>query len=187
MVLPELPLQATQYRPDRSFDPTDVDITEMDHHLIDSCFDLAEIALMDGNPPVGAYIYSSRLGKSWGAKTVDKTVRRLMGHGELRAYDGVADLLGDDLSDCTLYTTAEPCVTCTAPYAEGKIGRIIFSAPRSDIYAVSGLMRPRKINMHEILVDGHTDTIVTSGLGSERALGLFATWGELQRQGKVKI
>jgi tRNA(Arg) A34 adenosine deaminase TadA len=186
MALPEIALESTLYLPNDGFKPVETQLSSFDEHLMGLCFDLAEMALSEGNPPVGAQLYSSRTGQTWGAKTIDKTNRRLMGHGEVRAYNDAAESLGDDLSDCTLITTSEPCVTCTAPYAEGQIGRIIFAAPRPAIRQVSGLMRSRNINMHDLLVDGNTRTVVTSGYQAERALALFSTWGELCRQGKVK-
>lgn len=49
-------------------------------------------------------------------------------HAELVAVSRAQQALGHkDLSDCTLYTTVEPCPMCSFPMRETRIGRVVFA------------------------------------------------------------
>ena len=187
MSLPSVELSSTHYFPDASFVQIEPYLTEMERDAMQMCFDLSEAALESGNPPVGAVLIDNERGYVQGARTVDKTEPNILGHAEIRAYDMLRPIVGKQLQGCSLVTTAQPCNTCTAPYAEGNIGRIVYAAPRWAINQVCGLMRPRAINMHDLLVDGDTDTVVIAGYNSKRSLGNFAMWGALLKEGKVSI
>ena len=184
--IPDVPVKAVQFRPDQPAWPGPAEITDTEHEALLFCLSLGRKALEGGNPPVGAVLLDNLRGLAWAAMTVDKTTPDILGHAEVRAYNAARTTVGDQLQDCTLVTTAQPCHTCTCPYAEGKIGRVVFAAPRSDIYQVSGLMRPRKINMPDLLRDGNTNTLTIQGHLAGRALTYFATWGALRSMGKIK-
>lgn len=184
--IPEVPVSAAVYLPDRTVQPGSAEITDSEREALALCLALGVAALKRGNPPVGAVLLDNARGLSWGAMTVDKTTPHVLGHAEVRAYDQAQPTVGDRLQECTLVTTAQPCNTCTCPYAEGKIGRIVYAAPRSAIYAVSGLMRPREINMPDLLRDGATTTLAVEGHEAQHALTGFATWGALRAMDKVR-
>lgn len=183
--LPTVNLRSSRYFSDGSFRPTETDLSEMERSAMAVCHELGEKALMRRNPPIGAVLINDETGDLFGASTVDKKRPGLLGHAEVRAYERAKRYVGDWLGRCTLVTSVQPCTTCTAPYAEGKIGKIVYAAPRSAVFAVAGLMRPRAINMHELLVDGATDTVVTEGFDAARTLANFALWAELKAAGKV--
>lgn len=49
-------------------------------------------------------------------------------HAELVAVSRAQQVTGGkDLSDCTLYTTVEPCPMCAFPMRETRIGRVVFA------------------------------------------------------------
>lgn len=174
-------VQAFQYRHDGSIQTVEPFITDAEQAAMDYAIELGELALRDNNPPVGAVLIVDDGLHTFGAKTHDKTSRKLNGHGEIIAYEDAHAVVGDDLSHSTLVSTAVLCSSCTPPYAEGKIGKIITAAPRRYVWQLSGIMRPRHINMHELLVDGDTDTVSIINYGLERALGMFAEYGRLRR------
>lgn len=176
----EVPLQTLHYTHNERPVEVPTEISEMEKHAMALGFDFAEEALREGNPPVGAVLIDHESGQLWGAKTDDNTSGDILGHAELRAYGLAKDTVGRELENCTLVTTAQPCNTCTSPYAEGKIGKIIYAAPRKKIFEVSGIMRARKINMGDLLEDGQTDTFVTEGYEADRSLDLFAVYGILR-------
>jgi len=155
-----------------------VELNELEREAMQFALSLAGEALADGNPPVGAVLIVNNGEHTFAAKTHDKTSRHLMGHAELVAYEDAHKVIGDDMSTSTLVTTAAPCSSCTPHYAEGKIARIVTAAPRRYIYQISGLMRPRAINMHELLTDGDTETTLVLNHQLERSLGLFALYGK---------
>jgi tRNA(adenine34) deaminase len=170
-------LQATHYLPDGGFHTVEPDISDLERHAMDMSMDLAEQALRGGNPPVGAVLIDRASEQLWGASTSDKTDKHIMAHAEMRAYDQAQPTVGDELADCVLVTTSQPCTSCTPPYVEGKIGKIIYAASRGDVWPITGIMRPRSINMHELLVDGRTDTVVIGGYRADEAIAKFAVWG----------
>lgn len=179
--IPSVELSANLYLPDGGVTPVEAEISDLEKRSMELCLELGELALQDGNPPIGAVLLDRKRNLVYGSgTTIDKTVPTILGHAEIMAYRKAEPTVGDDLRECTLVTTAQPCNTCTSPYAEGKIGKIIYAAPRSAIFEVSGLMRPRKINMHELLVDGATETTVVEGFGANQSLKKFARWRKMQ-------
>lgn len=175
-------LVATHYLPDGSFQAVEAKLLEPEIHAMDTAFDLADQALQSGNPPVGAVLLDRERSLLWAASTADKTDNHIViGHAEVRAYHLAQPTVGDRLEDCTLVTTCQPCSSCTPPYAEGKIGRIIYAASRTAVWETTNyrLMRSRRINMHELLADGATDTVVIGGYRQTTALAKFVRWTEL--------
>lgn len=170
-------LRAFQYMPDRSVTELEPQVNETEHVAMDLAFEMAQIALEDGNPPVGSVLIVGDGDHLFGGKTHDKTSKKINGHAEIVAYEDAHQIVGDDLSNSTLVTTAVLCSSCTPPYAEGKIGKIITAIPRRYVWQLSGIMRPREINMHELLRDGNTDTLSVINYNLERSVGLFALYG----------
>jgi tRNA(adenine34) deaminase len=130
----------------------------------------ARDALEEGNPPIGAVLFSPDLGISWPDHTTDKKSGFILDHAETKAYSGSARLiLGSNLAGCMLVSTLELCPMCTAVYTQGKIGSITVAASRND---VNGLRR-REIGMHELIKDGKIDTTVYRGLFKDESVALF--------------
>jgi len=58
-------------------------------------------------------------------------------HAEMIAIREASKILGRfDLSDCTLYTTCEPCPMCLGAVLWARIGKVIFGCSRADAAAV---------------------------------------------------
>lgn len=173
-------IRAFHYMPDGSVAEVDPELSDLEQDAGDFAHALAQEAFRDGNPPVGAVLLVNQGERAFGAKTHDKTSLKINGHAEVVAYEDAYKIVGDDLSAATVMSTANLCSTCTPLYAEGKIGKIVTAAPRRFIYQLPGLMRPRNINMHELLADGETDTISIINYQLERSLALFALYGKLK-------
>jgi len=180
MRYPELELRGTKYLPEDDPRPIEPRIYENERIAMDQALDLANDALRDGNPPIAAVLIDHKRGLTLAGKTDDKTKSDLLGHAELRVYQEMQQHVGDNLRRCTLVTTAEPCTSCTPHFSEGKIGKIIFAAPRSMVWDIAGLMRPRQINFPELMIDGETKTIVVERFRAVTALGMFATYGRMR-------
>ncbi len=182
MSFPELKPNAVRYHPDETVEQLrgPVVTTDVEDSAMSLALSLAAVSLQNGNPPVGAVLINNATGKTWANRTDDKTTRNLVRHGEMVAYFDAQPEVGDDLSDCTLVTTAELCSSCTPHYAEGRIGKIIYAAPRAYVFPLTNIMRPRNINMPDLLKDGNTDTTVIENYRMIESLGLFATYGALK-------
>ncbi|RFS16952.1 nucleoside deaminase [Emticicia sp. C21] len=77
------------------------------------CIDLAKMAKQRGDSPVGSIIVQngSIIGKGIEG---GKTHKDITFHAEIEAIREATRHLGkQDLSDCILYTTHEPCIMCS--------------------------------------------------------------------------
>ena len=73
-------------------------------------------------------------------------------HGEVVAIRRACDVLGTiDLSECTLYTSAEPCPMCRAAICWAKIGKVFYAASMRDVDELLGF---KDLTMAESLVRG---------------------------------
>ena len=73
-------------------------------------------------------------------------------HGEIVAIRKACDALETiDLSDCTLYTSAEPCPMCRAAICWAKIGKVFYAASMKDVDELLGF---KDLTMAESLVRG---------------------------------
>ena len=91
--------------------------------------DLAEIALEEGEIPVGAIVVAD--GKKIIGKGYNQTekLNDVTAHAEMLAISAAANFLGAKyLKDCTLYVTLEPCVMCAGATHWAQIERIVFGA-----------------------------------------------------------
>ncbi len=176
--LPIIPVRARIFHADGSVDNINPSLTEIEQAAVEQCYGLGQKALERGNPPIGAVLISNDRIKTWGAITLDQSIPNLLRHAEIEAYHEAQADVGRNLTNCTLVTSVAPCSTCTPPFAEGQIGKIIYSAPRWAVRQIAGIMRPRNINMPDLLRDGATETIVVSGVGAKRTLGAFSIWRE---------
>jgi tRNA(Arg) A34 adenosine deaminase TadA len=176
-------VQAFHYSPNGRVNRVEPTISPIEKEAMEMAHILAIEALEDGNPPIGAILIVQNGLHIFGAKTQDKTSGKINGHAEIIAYEDAheAGHLTDDLSEATLVSTAALCSSCTPLYAEGKIGRVITAAPRRLVFPLTGIMRSRNINMHEMLADGNTDTISVINYDLKRSLGLFALYGREKR------
>ena len=87
----------------------------------------AEQAFEQGEVPVGAVVV--RHGQVIAsAHNRSEASGNGCAHAELLALDAAVQALGRRLSDCTLYSTLEPCAMCTGAALNCRIGEIVFGA-----------------------------------------------------------
>lgn len=105
----------------------------------------------DDEPPFGAVIV--RDNGEIVARTHD-CVRRngdLSAHAETLAVKQACALLGPDLSDCTLYTTCEPCPMCFTTAWLAHMRRIVFGSRMQDVFgATGGRQRELHVSIEEM-------------------------------------
>ena len=126
------------------------------------CLVLAEKALSNGNPPVGAIlVYRNEVigeGIESGKSTSDIT-----NHAEINAIrNAIQKGKVDFLSDSIMYTTHEPCIMCSYVIRHHKISKIVFG---TEVQFVGGCTS--KLNVLT------TDAVPKWGTGPEIIKGVL--------------
>jgi len=96
-------------------------------HFMRRCIELAHISKSNGESPVGSVIVRNREiigeGIEGGKAKLDITF-----HAEMEAIRQASQFLqSQDLSECVLYTTHEPCIMCSYMIRHTKIKTVVSS------------------------------------------------------------
>lgn len=130
----------------------------------------AKIAKQNGDWPFGAVVVRNDQVVGRGA-VKDKTTGNVTDHAEIVAIrDACFNLHTNDLSDCTIYCTNEPCLMCASTIFQAKISNIYIGVSRQDL---NHLLRPRKLKIDDLANDSGLDIHITKGLLKETILELF--------------
>jgi len=103
------------------------DLRDEDAVFMELALELAEQAEEAGEVPIGAVVVS-------GGEVVGRGRNRIeeqgsaTAHAEMLALQEACALLGRRLSDCTLYSTVEPCAMCAGAIILARVGRVVFGA-----------------------------------------------------------
>ena len=145
-----------------------------DTQAIERCIELARAAVGRGNHPFGSVIVRAGEIVAEGENSVvtdlDPTA-----HAEVAAIRNACRALGRlDLSDCTLYTSCEPCWICSTAIRETGIRRVVFAA--------RGRSTGGYFSAHPILRDSEIDRFgpppeIVPGLLTDRSEALLAEVG----------
>lgn len=131
---------------------------------------LALDAKREGDVPFGAVIvcHGRVIALASNSEHLDQNVTR---HAELKAVSEASRVLGRrDLSDCTIYSTVEPCPMCAGAIFHACIARVVFAMSRDDLPA---LFRTRKIRLWDLASDWHYKPEVVGGVLSQEAVRIF--------------
>lgn len=94
--------------------------------ILERCKALGRAAGEKGNPPVGAVLVKNNEIFSEAAE-VTRSKNDITCHAEIEAIRIAVKKTGNnDLSDCTLFTTHEPCVMCSYVIRFHKIKKVVF-------------------------------------------------------------
>lgn len=97
------------------------------------CIELAKIAKQRGDSPVGSIIVQNGVVVGKGIEG-GKTHKDITYHAEIEAIRHATKYLGkQDLSDCILYTTHEPCIMCSYMIRHTKIPLIVTGVTTGEI------------------------------------------------------
>ena len=104
-----------------------LDIDPIDAAMMARCIELSRIGAAVGELPIGSLI--ARRGQIIAESTNE--IMRLTDesrHAEIIAIARARNLIGDDaLSECTLYSTVEPCPMCAFCIRAAGLGRVAFA------------------------------------------------------------
>lgn len=123
-----------------------------------------------GDLPFGAAVVLNNTivgrGKAENGTTGDVT-----DHAEMIALRNACKTIEtNDLKDCTIYCTNEPCIMCSAAIFQAGIANVKIALSRDDL---PQLLRPRKIRIADLAEDSGYKISITKGILKNKVLALF--------------
>ena len=150
------------------------DFSDEDLLMLRRAIALAEEARKDGRHPFGALIVNQ-----WGETIIEarNNAVRPKGdptqHAEMVACSRAAKLLSNsELSQCTLYTSTEPCPMCAGAIYYTGIGRVVYGLAEQDLVKYTGIQEENPtldIPCRDFFSRGHRIIEVTGPLLTEEA------------------
>jgi tRNA(adenine34) deaminase len=118
--------------------------------------------------PIGAVVVKNGEIISRG-HSKDKHTNNPTDHAEIIALIKACKKLGrQTLSDCTLFSTAEPCQMCLSVIFQTRVQEIVYGAPREKLP-----MRKKSITIEHLLKDAGYEVLLTAGVLESKCLALF--------------
>jgi len=148
--------------------------------MMQRCIELSETATKNGEFPFAAIIWDGCdiVAEAINHVTKDHDVTR---HAELLAISKAQRVLGrKDLSGCTIYSNVEPCVMCSFPIREARIGRVVFAitSPMMGGFSKWNVLRDDQIsNVMPEAFEPIPETV--AGLLSRDAERVWQTWNPI--------
>jgi tRNA(adenine34) deaminase len=105
----------------------------------------AHFALAKDEVPVGAIVvYQNKIiGRGFNRREKN---HQITGHAEIFAMEEASQYLNSwRLSQCTLYTTLEPCLMCTGALIQSRIERVVFGAKEEKTGAIYSQIQIQKL------------------------------------------
>src|SRR5487761_602318 len=123
-----------------------------------------------GDLPFGAVIV--REGKAVGSgHAQDHTTGDVTDHAEILAIrEACRFLRTNNLQECAIYCSVEPCLMCAAAIFQAKIPKVIFGVSREDLPT---LLRQRKFTIRHLAEDSNYKIEITRGILRDEILPLF--------------
>ena len=142
--------------------------------LIRRCYALAREAAANGNHPFGALLEKDGEVVLTAVNTVhsDKDETR---HAEINlVVEAMRRFSAQELAQCTLYTSTEPCAMCTGAIYAAGIPAIVFGCSAGALYAL--LDSDLSIPSRDILALGQRETAVIGPVLEEEGLQIHTAY-----------
>ena len=162
------------------FNAFDGDRSAIDRAMMERCIGLSAKAIEQGEMPFAALICH---GAEILVEATNQVSRAedITRHAEIVAISKAQQMLGrKDLSDCTLYSTVEPCAMCAFAAREMRIGRVVFAIKSPMMGGVSkwNVLRDTELSNAMPEVFGPVPEVVF-GLMQEEAERIWHSWNPL--------
>lgn len=109
-------------------------------HLMRQCIALAHIAKERGDSPVGSILVKDGEVISEGIEG-GRTQQDITYHAEIEAIRDARKNLGlEDMSDCILFTTHEPCIMCSYVIRHHKIKQVVVGVRTGEVGGFSSAL-----------------------------------------------
>jgi tRNA(adenine34) deaminase len=118
----------------------------LDNYFMTEAMRLAQLALEEGEIPVGAVVVIGERIIGKGYNQTEK-LHDVTAHAEMLAITAASDNLGAKyLQDCTLYVTLEPCIMCAGALYWSQMKRVVIGAldeKRGFLRFGTGILHPK--------------------------------------------
>jgi tRNA(Arg) A34 adenosine deaminase TadA len=115
------------------------DLTDMDQDLLRRAIDVARRSRAHGNHPFGAVLADETGQVLLEVENTVLTTRDATGHAETNLIRlASARWPQATLSQCTLYTSTEPCPMCAGAIFWAGVGRVVYGLSEQELYALGG-------------------------------------------------
>jgi len=148
--------------------------------MMAQCIKLSSVAVQRGEFPFSAIVCE-------GAEVIAEATNQVAQsgdvtrHAELIAISEAQKLLGrKDLARCSIYSNVEPCVMCSFPIRETRIGRVVFAinSPIMGGYSKWNVLRDAELSRTMPEAFGSVPEVV-SGLLRREAEKVWRDWNPL--------
>ncbi|MFC5133991.1 MULTISPECIES: nucleoside deaminase [Haloferacaceae] len=146
--------------------------TDQEH--VARTIELAEEATADGNTPFGALlVVDGEVRRE--SKNTTLTDEDVSAHPELKlARWAGRELSAEELADCTMYASTEPCPMCTAAIHYTGIDRVVFGVAGETLHELTGGGIP--IPAAEAIRRADGDTTVEGPIATEAAMAVHRSF-----------
>ncbi len=128
--------------------------------------------------PFGAVIVKDNKIVSFGHNMVLQTNDPTM-HAEIVAIRKACSKLGRfDLSDCTIYSTCEPCPMCYSAIHWAKIKKLYYGCTKKDAADIG--FDDNKI--YEAIINNKSEQVISEQISREECLIIFTKWDNPKKQ-----
>lgn len=130
----------------------------------------AKVAKQYGEWPFGAAIFQGDrlIAQNRCTEAREKTV---LAHAELQAVNDACKVLErNNLNDCVIYCSNEPCLMCAAAIFQARICRVVIGASRTDL---PNLLRERQFRIEHLAEDSGFNPVITRGVSKDVVIALF--------------
>lgn len=131
----------------------------------------AKLAKAAGDLPFGAIVVQGDRVVGVG-KAENNTIGDVTAHAELLAVRNACKTLAkNNLNDCVIYCSNEPCIMCAAGIFQANIPKVVIGVSRDDL---PNFLRERKVKIDHIAEDSSYKIEIVRGILKDQILPLFS-------------
>lgn len=148
--------------------------TSVDHDMMSMALHEAEQAAARGDIAVGAVFAAfgknGEISHIFAAGSTEYTTQDLTAHAEVNAYKLAQPIFGRSLGSFALYSTVEPCVSCTYYTYKSSVPKLVFASKRNES---PHIFSSHKIKYSDILNDSNRTMLVVPGFRKNESKDLL--------------
>lgn len=144
----------------------------IDEKMLRRAIQIAANARTHGNHPFGALLIDEDGTILLEAENSVVTDKDITAHAELNLMRLASQKYSaEELKNCTLYTSTEPCSMCAGAIFWGNVGRVVYALSEEGLYAITG-ETPYQLTLpcREVFARGTHSVDVVGPLLEEEAL-----------------